>query len=150
MAAVNGSSGSNGVNGHTKENASRHVDSTNPEFTQHCINAIGPNASPRARELGAALFKHIHAFAREVQLTTVRPLTRLRENVPADLASQDEWMAGQELLNQCGKLWTESEGKRNEMHRMSDVLGLESYAHLSNLSIPILLQTRSLCKQGPF
>jgi len=40
-------------------------------------------------------------------------------------------MAGQELLNNCGKLWTESKGKRNEMHRMSDVMGLESYAHLS-------------------
>lgn len=52
-------------------NATSHVDRTNPEFTQHCINAIGPNASPRARELGAALFRHIHAFAREVQLTTV-------------------------------------------------------------------------------
>ena len=74
MAAVNGT---NGVHGNTKENATKHVDSTNPEFTQHCINAIGPNASPRARELGAALFKHIHAFAREVQLTTVRNLTQL-------------------------------------------------------------------------
>lgn len=79
-----------------------------PHFTQNCINAIGPDANPRAREIASSLFKHLHDFAREIELTT------------------DEWMWGQNLLNECGKLWTNSNGKRNEMHRLSDIMGLET------------------------
>ena len=38
-------------------------------FTEAVINATGPNASPRIREITASLVKHLHAFARETQLT---------------------------------------------------------------------------------
>lgn len=31
-----------------------------------------------------------------------------------------------QFLNETGKIWAESNGKRNEMHRMSDIVGLES------------------------
>lgn len=43
-----------------------------PNFTQHCIDTIGPKASPRNRQIFTALFKHLHDFTREVELTTVR------------------------------------------------------------------------------
>jgi catechol 1,2-dioxygenase len=35
-------------------------------------------------------------------------------------------MAGVELLNRTGELWANSNHKRNEMHRLSDIFGLES------------------------
>ena len=79
-----------------------------PKFTENVINAIGPACPPRARFVLSAMLKHIHDFAREVELTT------------------EEWMAGVEFMNQCGKLWAESDGKRNETHRITDVIGLES------------------------
>ncbi|EKG12379.1 Intradiol ring-cleavage dioxygenase [Macrophomina phaseolina MS6] len=79
-----------------------------PKFTENVINAIGPACPPRARFVLSAMLKHIHDFAREVELTT------------------EEWMAGVEFMNQCGKLWTESNGKRNETHRITDIIGLES------------------------
>lgn len=80
-----------------------------PKFTENVINAIGPACPPRARFVLSGMLKHIHDFAREVELTT------------------EEWMAGVEFMNQCGKLWAESNGKRNETHRITDVIGLESW-----------------------
>lgn len=76
-----------------------------PNFTQHVIDTMGPNVTPRNREVFAALFKHIHDFTREVELTT------------------EEWMAGVHFLNSVGQISTPI---RNEMHRMSDIVGLES------------------------
>ncbi|EON62787.1 hypothetical protein W97_02012 [Coniosporium apollinis CBS 100218] len=78
-----------------------------PNFTQHCIDIIGPKATPRTREVMSALFRHIHDFAREVELTV------------------DEWMMGVEFLNETGHIHFQ-DPKRNEMHRLSDVIGLES------------------------
>jgi len=95
-------------NGNTAPNASKEVMSYDPEFTDNCIKAFGPKTSARNREIFSSLFRHIHDFAREVNLTT------------------DEWMAGQELLNRTGELWANSNHKRNEMHRLSDIFGLES------------------------
>lgn len=51
-----------------------------PHFTQSVINATGPKATPRIRQLTASLIKHLHDFARENELTV------------------DEWMAGVELV----------------------------------------------------
>lgn len=51
-----------------------------PEFTQAVINATGPKATPRVRQLAAGLIRHLHDFARENELTV------------------DEWMAGVELV----------------------------------------------------
>jgi catechol 1,2-dioxygenase len=76
-----------------------------PNFTQHCIDTIGPNVSPRNRLVFSALINHIHDFAREVELTV------------------DEWMMGVQFMNAVGQISTAT---RNEGHRISDVLGLES------------------------
>jgi len=76
-----------------------------PHFTQNVINAIGPKASPRIREVMSSLIQHVHDFARENKLTV------------------EEWMAGVDLLNAAGKM---SDDKRNEGQLVCDVLGLES------------------------
>jgi len=54
----------------------------NPNFTEAVINATGPKATPRVRQLAAGLIRHIHDFARENELTI------------------DEWMVGVELVRQ--------------------------------------------------
>jgi hypothetical protein len=76
-----------------------------PNFTQNVINAIGPNATPRTREVMSSLIRHVHDFAREVELTI------------------DEWMMGVQFMNAVGQI---SDRTRNEGHRISDVIGLES------------------------
>ena len=40
-----------------------------PDFTENVIRATGPNASPRMREIIGPLIRHVHDFAREVELT---------------------------------------------------------------------------------
>ncbi|KAK8157875.1 Intradiol ring-cleavage dioxygenase [Phyllosticta citrichinensis] len=80
-------------------------DRFDPNFTSNVINAIGPACPPRARFVLSAMLKHIHDFAREVELTN------------------DEWMAGVAFVNACGQMSNE---KRNETHRICDVIGLES------------------------
>lgn len=76
-----------------------------PNFTDNVINAMGPNTDPRLREVMTSLIRHLHDFTREVELTV------------------DEWMAGVKFVNLIGQTSTPT---RNEAHRMSDVLGLES------------------------
>ncbi|KAF7916388.1 uncharacterized protein EAE98_010688 [Botrytis deweyae] len=76
-----------------------------PNFTHNVIEAMGPKTSPRMREVMSCLIKHVHDFAREVELTV------------------DEWMLGVELLNEAGKM---SDHKRNEGQLVCDVIGLES------------------------
>ncbi|TEY61225.1 hypothetical protein BOTCAL_0172g00010 [Botryotinia calthae] len=86
----------------TNGNASHKFD---PNFTQNVIDAMGPKTSPRMREVMGCLIRHVHDFAREVELTV------------------DEWMLGVELLNEAGKM---SDHKRNEGQLVCDVIGLES------------------------
>ncbi|KAI9166701.1 Catechol 1,2-dioxygenase [Paramyrothecium foliicola] len=69
------------------------------------IEATGPGANPRLREVMPALVRHLHGFASEVNLT------------------MDEWFAGVELINQCGKISSET---RNETQLLCDVLGFET------------------------
>ncbi|KAM0334187.1 hypothetical protein ACHAQA_001207 [Verticillium albo-atrum] len=76
-----------------------------PEFTARVIAATGRRANPRLAEIMPALIRHLHDFAREVELTA------------------DEWMAGIQLLNEAGQMSTSS---RNETQLLCDVLGLES------------------------
>lgn len=76
-----------------------------PTFTQNVIDATGPKASPRLREVMTSLIRHIHDFAREVELTV------------------DEWMLGVELINWAGQM---SNDERNEGQLVCDVIGLES------------------------
>jgi hydroxyquinol 1,2-dioxygenase len=72
-------------------------------LTQDVVDAFAKTPDPRLRQLMTALVKHIHAFAREVDL---RP---------------EEWMAGLEFLNATGQIST---GKRPEFILLSDTLGL--------------------------
>lgn len=76
-----------------------------PNFTQNVINATGPKASPRMREVMSCLIKHLHDFAREIELTV------------------DEWTEGVALINWAGQMSNE---KRNEGQLVTDVVGLES------------------------
>ena len=76
-----------------------------PTFTDSVIAATGPKANPRLREVMTALIRHVHDFAREVNLTT------------------DEYMAGVSLLNWAGQMSTD---RRNEGQLVTDVIGLES------------------------
>ena len=85
----------------TKPSSSRF----DPTFTQHVIDTIGPKCPPRARQVLSSLIRHVHDFAREVELTT------------------DEWMMGVNFMNAVGQISTPV---RNEGQRISDVIGLES------------------------
>ncbi|KAM4063023.1 dioxygenase [Hirsutella rhossiliensis] len=75
------------------------------DLAQLVVDTMGPGVAPRTRHVMTGLVRHLHAFAREVQLT------------------HDEWMAGVEFVNSIGRIWSPV---RNEAHRISDVLGLES------------------------
>jgi len=77
-------------------------------FTQNVIDTCGPNTSPRFKQIFSSAVRHLHDFTREVDLTP------------------EEWLEGVKFFNEVGKMWAESNGKRNEMHRMSDLVGLES------------------------
>lgn len=79
-----------------------------PNFTQNVIDAMGPNVTPRNREIFSSLFRHLHDFTREVELTF------------------EEWQAGMLFLDQVGHMYFTSDKKRHEMHRISDITGLES------------------------
>ncbi|PHH63886.1 hypothetical protein CDD81_5334 [Ophiocordyceps australis] len=76
-----------------------------PNFTQHVINTMGHNVTPRNRKLLTSLVRHLHDFARDVELTN------------------EEWMMGVGFINAVGQA---SSATRNEAHRVSDILGLES------------------------
>lgn len=83
-----------------------------PTFTRRVIETMGPNMTARNRQIMGALVTHLHDFAREVEL------------------SVDEWMTGVHFINAVGQISTKT---RNEAHRVSDVLGLESYVFLLQL-----------------
>src|SRR6187402_2007332 len=95
-ATTNGKSNGNGVRADSR---------FDPNFTQNVIDATGPKASPRMRQVMSSLIRHVHDFARENELTV------------------EEWMARVEMLNWAGKM---SDEKRNEGQLMCDVIGLES------------------------
>ena len=73
------------------------------KLTQDVLDAFAGTPDPRLRTLMCALVKHIHAFAREVDL------------------KPEEWLAGLKFLNATGQISTE---KRPEFILLSDTLGL--------------------------
>lgn len=80
LAPEEHTSGAN-LNGDSNEaGQSKDTDRYDPNFTQNVINATGPKASPRMRQVMSSLVRHVHDFAREVDLTV------------------DEWMAGVEAV----------------------------------------------------
>ncbi|TRX91938.1 hypothetical protein FHL15_007257 [Xylaria flabelliformis] len=76
-----------------------------PHFTDSVIAATGRYANPRLKQAMPALLRHLHDFAREVDLTVA------------------EWIAGVEMINEAGRMST---SKRNETQLICDILGLES------------------------
>lgn len=78
-----------------------------PNYTARVIAATGANAIPRLARIMPALLRHLHDFAREVDLT------------------MDEFTLAMDYLNECGKFSTD---RRNEMQLLFDILGLESLA----------------------
>ncbi len=79
-----------------------------PTFTQHVLDTMGPKTTERNRVVLGSLIRHIHDFAREVELTT------------------EEWLAGVAFVNSVGRVYSESGQTRNESHRLCDILGLET------------------------
>lgn len=78
---------------------------TDRKFTQQVLDSFGPQTVPRFREIMGSLITHLHAFAHEVNL------------------QYDEWEEGIKFINSIGQISTPT---RNECHRLSDILGLES------------------------
>lgn len=74
-------------------------------FTESVISSMGPKTSPRLQEIMTSLIRHVHDFAREVDLTV------------------DEWMTGVNMINWAGQM---SNDRRNEGQLLCDVIGLES------------------------
>lgn len=73
------------------------------ETSVETVNArMGPGTNPRLREVMACLVKHLHAFAREIELT------------------QEEWETAIRFLTETGHMCS---GERQEFILLSDVLG---------------------------
>jgi hydroxyquinol 1,2-dioxygenase len=72
-------------------------------------------ASPRLRRVMTGLVQHLHAFAREVELT------------------EDEWSEGIRFLTRCGDV---SDAQRQEYILLSDVLGLSTLVTAMNHRTP--------------
>ena len=70
------------------------------------LSSFGPNSSPRAREILTGLIRYLHAFCRDVNLTT------------------EELYIAIEALNRSGQM---SNPERNETLLISDCLGVEAY-----------------------
>ncbi len=73
------------------------------DITQAVLDRLADDADPRFKQVISAVVRHLHAFAREVDLTP------------------DEWMAGIQFLTRVGKI---CDDKRQEFILLSDTLGL--------------------------
>ncbi|ORY69825.1 Intradiol ring-cleavage dioxygenase [Pseudomassariella vexata] len=98
------SNGTHATNGTTNGESSA-TPRYDTKFTDAVIAATGPNANPRLAQIMPSLLRHLHDFAREVDLTVA------------------EWTTGVDMINQAGQM---SDDKRNETQLLCDILGLES------------------------
>jgi len=72
--------------------------------SEEVVNSrLGPDINPRLAQVMTALVKHLHAFAKDVELT------------------QAEWAVAVDFLTRTGQI---SDGNRQEFILLSDVLGL--------------------------
>lgn len=78
---------------------------TKDTITDVFMGYLGEETDPRMREVMGAMVRHLHAFAREVNLT------------------HDEWNKGIAFLEAAGDI---SDAERHEFVLLSDVLGLSS------------------------
>ena len=72
---------------------------------------MGPDTNPRLKEVMSSLVKHLHAFAKDVNLTHA------------------EWETGIAFLEHAGEI---SDKERHEFVLLSDVLGLSSLVDMIN------------------
>ena len=79
------------------------MDLVGEELTDAVVASFDGSPDPRTKEVLSALVRHLHAFAREVDLT------------------EEEWFAGIDFLTRTGH---KSTGTRQEFVLLSDVLGL--------------------------
>jgi len=98
---------------------------TKDNITDVFTGYFGEDTDPRVKEVLGALARHLHDFAREVNLT------------------HEEWHKGLEFLEWAGKITTP---ERNEFVLLSDVLGLSSLVDMLH-STP---EATSSSVLGPF
>jgi hydroxyquinol 1,2-dioxygenase len=82
---------------------------TPDNLTEEVLGRLSACSSPRKKEVLTSLIQHMHAFAREVQLTP------------------EEWMEGIQFLTDCGHITTD---KRQEFILLSDTHGLSALVDL--------------------
>ncbi len=82
---------------------------TEGEITQTALARLSQCPDPRLKKIVGALIRHLHEFAREVELT------------------QEEWLAGIRFLTEAGHLTSD---KRQEFILLSDTLGLSAFVDL--------------------
>ncbi len=87
---------------------------TKDNITDVFMGYFGPDTDPRLREIMQSLASHLHAFAKDVNLTHA------------------EWEKGIEFLEWAGDI---SDAERHEFVLLSDVLGLSSLVDMIN-SVP--------------
>jgi len=86
-------------------------DVTKDNLTEVFKSYMGPDVSPRLREVLSSLITHLHAFAKDVNLTHA------------------EWETGISFLERAGEI---SSKERHEFILLSDVLGLSSLVDMIN------------------
>ncbi len=84
---------------------------TTETITEAFLNYCSPETAPRTWKVLESLVTHLHAFAREVNLT------------------HEEWRLGLDLLKKTGEITND---ERNEYVLLSDVLGLSSLVDMIN------------------
>lgn len=88
-------------------------DVTKDNITDVFMQYMGPDMDPRLREVLGCLVRHLHDFAREVNLT------------------HEEWNKGIAFLEAAGEI---SDAERHEFVLLSDVLGLSSLVDMLHSS----------------
>ena len=84
-------------------------------ITDAVLGATSESADPRLREVMTSLVRHLHDFAREIQLT------------------EDEWLRGIAFLTDAGHI---TDANRQEFILLSDVLGLSMLVTAQNHAKP--------------
>src|ERR1700742_3878293 len=103
------------------------TDFTEETAADAVIESFAPDTSPRLREILVSLVKHLHAFARDVELT-----------IP-------EWEKAIDFLTKTGQ---KSDDDRQEFILLSDVLGLSMLVEtISNRKFGVATESTVL---GPF
>ena len=86
-------------------------DVTKDNLTEVFNSYMGPEINPRLREVMSSLVTHLHAFAKDVNLTHA------------------EWETGIDFLERAGEI---SDKERHEFVLLSDVLGMSSLVDMIN------------------